>query len=77
MSKESKFYVAVTLIGVCVACAVYFYLNIETEKVVYNEMQTEGVKKIVMNKTNILYMCICIAPIIPLFFFAKNNTSNK
>lgn len=89
MSKEAKFYIALTLIGVCVACAVYFYFNIEQSEMVDaykrhgrgrvrgESYTTPKAVKYYNDKDYIIYMCLSLIPIIPLFFFAKNNSPNK
>ena len=91
MSKESKFYFALTLIGVCVACAVYFYFNIEQSEMVDAYKQhgsrrgrprgefctTPKAIQYYNDKDSIIYMCLSLVPIIPLFFFAKNNRPDK
>ena len=81
MSKEVKFYLALTLIGLCISGAVFFYFNIETSEIVDAVRQSRrkrgaAVPQMVRyynNKREIIFMCLCLIPILPLFFFAKNN----
>ena len=87
MRKEVKFYLALTLIGLCISGAVYFYNYIEYSELVdaYKEHgSTRGkdrnyhyiTPKVFEYRKNgdmIIKMCLCLVPILPLSFFAKNN----
>ena len=76
MSKESKFYLALTLIGVCVSGAVFFYFNIDQSEMVATEGGSQVLQQLAKrlhNEMRILFMCLCLVPILPLVFFAKNN----
>ena len=63
IKQETKFYIAVCIIAICISVAVYFYLKV-TEQ---NSFEREW----------ILFISIAIAPIIPLYIYAKNNNPNK
>ena len=64
MSKEVKFYFALTVISVCVAFLIWGLV-----------LQQSGSRK--DSKYGSIVMLISIMPIIPLVFYAKNNNPNK
>ncbi len=64
MLKETKFYFALTVIGVCVAFLVWGLVLQQSDR----RPDREG---------GSFVMLISIMPIIPLIFYAKNNNPNK
>tara|TARA_R100001460_G_scaffold1721_2_gene6255 strand:+ start:1363 stop:1578 length:216 start_codon:yes stop_codon:yes gene_type:complete len=69
MSKEVKFYLALGLIGVLLALGCFFYITMELT--IYSNI-TEKLEKVISHE-RALAMCLCLAPILPLFIYAKNN----
>ena len=64
MRKETKFYFAITVISVCVAFLVWGLVLQQSDS---RRDREDG--RIVM--------LISIMPIMPLFFYAKNNNPNR
>ena len=70
MYKEGKFYLALLLIMVCLVCAVIFYID---ARPVGKSMGD----RLTYKTGSLIFMSIALAPIIPLFFFAKKNIPDQ
>jgi hypothetical protein len=61
-----KYTLSICLIGICLAGAVYFYFDKDYTYInIYNK-ETHAI-----NKESLLYMCLCLIPILPLLLVAR------